>query len=207
VVERYPVDGIQLDDHFGLPIEFGYDAYTQELYRQDHGGQAPPPNPADPNWVAWRADRMTLLMERIAASVKAVNPDAIVSLSPNPPAFAYNKYLQDWTRWISLGLLDEVVVQVYRDDLTALEATLYDGGFRGLNEQVPISIGLYTGPPGQAKSVEQMQQEVAAVQGADYRGVAFFCWETTLWVFKGSPSETVYNLLTTQLPRAEFRRQ
>lgn len=203
VVEHYPVDGIQLDDHFGLPIEFGYDAYTQELYQRDHGGQAPPPNPADPNWMAWRADQITLLMERIAASVKVANPDAIVSLSPNPPTFAYDQYLQDWTRWVSLGLLNEGVVQVYRDDLTALEASLYNGGFSGLNQQLPISIGLYTGPAGQAKPVEQIQQELAAVQAAGYQGVSFFCWETTLWALKGSPSEAVYTLLSTQLPRTE----
>lgn len=38
VVQRYPVDGIQLDDHFGLPIEFGYDPYTIKLYQNGHSG-------------------------------------------------------------------------------------------------------------------------------------------------------------------------
>ena len=36
VVTRYPVDGIQLDDHFGLPIDYGYDPYTVALYQSEH---------------------------------------------------------------------------------------------------------------------------------------------------------------------------
>ena len=200
MVRRYPVDGIQLDDHFGLPIEFGYDPYTQALYRQDHGGQAPPQNPADPEWMRWRAEQITQLMGRIVGAVKAINPEAIVSLSPNSPAFAYGQYLQDWRRWVELGWLDEVIVQVYREDITALEAELYNGGFRGVNQQIPVAIGLYTGPAGQAKSSSKIQQESEAVKAAGYSGIAFFCWETTLWWFKTNSAAEMYDLFITLFP-------
>lgn len=193
-VRRYPIDGIQLDDHFGLPIEFGYDPYTRELYRQDHQGYAPPENPADPEWMRWRAEKITQLMGRIVDAVKAANPDAIVSLSPNPPGFAYQKYLQDWLDWVDLGFLDEVIVQVYRDDLAALESDLYDGGFSNVRDKIPVAIGLYTGPANRAKSTDKIQQEAKTVQRAGYQGIAFFCWETTIWIFKGSSTEQVYNL-------------
>lgn len=202
VVQRYPVDGIQLDDHFGLPVAFGYDPYTQELYRQDHGGNSPPANPADPEWVQWRADRITLLMERIAATVREIRPEAIVSLSPNSPDFAYRKYLQDWRRWVDMGLIDEAIVQVYRDDIGSLENELYNGGFAAVNQQIPVGIGLYTGPAGQAKSAEKMQQETAAVRAAGYRGISFFCWETTLWVLKGGSANAIRNLFVEQFPIA-----
>ena len=202
VVQRYPVDGIQLDDHFGLSVEFGYDPYTQELYRQDHGGNGPPQNNADPEWMRWRADHITLLMERIVAAVKAVKPDAIISLSPNSPEFAYNQYLQDWRRWVDMGLLDEVIVQVYRDDIEALEAELDNGGFAAVNQQIPVAIGLYTGPVGQAKSAAKIQQETSAVKTAGYRGISFFCWETTLWLLKGSHADQIYDLFTQQFPAA-----
>ncbi|MEO0985512.1 MAG: family 10 glycosylhydrolase [Cyanobacteria bacterium J06639_14] len=202
VVQRYPVDGIQLDDHFGLPIEFGYDPYTQELYRQEHGGNSPPQNMADPEWMQWRADHITLLMERIAATVKSVKPDAIVSLSPNSPEFAYSKYLQDWRRWVDMGLVDEVIVQVYRDDIAALETELYNGGFASVNQQVPVAIGLYTGPVGEAKAVEKIQQEAEAVRAAGYRGISFFSWETTLWLLKGSHADQIHDLFVKQFPTA-----
>jgi uncharacterized lipoprotein YddW (UPF0748 family) len=36
VVSNYDVDGIQLDDHFGLPSDFGYDDFTVQLYKKEH---------------------------------------------------------------------------------------------------------------------------------------------------------------------------
>ena len=32
MVQNYDIDGIQFDDHFGLPSEYGYDRYTVALY-------------------------------------------------------------------------------------------------------------------------------------------------------------------------------
>lgn len=190
VVERYPVDGIQLDDHFAFPVELGYDAYTTKLYQAEHQGRKPPADFTDTEWMAWRAAYLTALMNKIVKAVKLVRPDAIVSLSPHPPRFAYSKYLQDWTRWVELGLLDEVVVQLYRAELATLESELY-GELHALRRAVPMSIGLYTGPFRAAKPITAIQQEVEAVRQAEYAGVAFFCWETTLWIFKGSsPSQT-----------------
>ncbi|MEO0948933.1 MAG: family 10 glycosylhydrolase [Cyanobacteria bacterium J06641_5] len=200
VVERYDVDGIQLDDHFGLPIEFGYDPYTQDLYRQEHGGAAPPSSPNNTEWVRWRAEKITQLMGRITAAVRAADPEAIVSLSPNPPDFAYQQYLQDWQRWVASGFLDEVIVQVYREDLGALETELAQGSLQVLSRQLPIAIGLYTGPARRAKSADRIEQEATAVRSAGYDGISFFCWETTLWALKGSPADRVHDLFVELFP-------
>ncbi|MEM6835618.1 MAG: family 10 glycosylhydrolase [Cyanobacteria bacterium P01_C01_bin.120] len=200
VVQRYPVDGIQLDDHFGLPVEFGYDSYTQALYQQEHGGVSPPEDPKDPEWKRWRAAKITELMGQITTAVKAINPDAIVSLSPNTPDFAYDRYLQDWRTWVNQGWLDEVIVQVYRDDLAVLESELQNPELLAVNQQLPMGIGLYTGPAINAKPVETIQQEMAAVKAAGYRGMAFFCWETTLWIFKDSAANQVHEAFTSQFP-------
>lgn len=35
ICSRYQVDGIQFDDHLALPKDFGYDAYTVILYREE----------------------------------------------------------------------------------------------------------------------------------------------------------------------------
>jgi uncharacterized lipoprotein YddW (UPF0748 family) len=184
VVQKYEVDGIQLDDHFGLPINYGYDAYTVNLYRAEHNGQAPPDDPSDAEWMKWRADRLTQLMARIQRAVKAASPQALVSLSPNAPNFAYRKYLQDWPRWVDMKLLDEVVVQLYRNDLTALKNELDRPNLKMLSTKVPLSVGLYTGPFNQAKPAQQIRQETELVRSAGYAGTSLFCWETTFWLFK-----------------------
>ena len=200
VVKRYPVDGIQLDDHFGLPVDFGYDAYTTALYQQDHGGASPPADPSNSEWMRWRAAHITQLFEKISTAVKAENPEAIVSLSPNPPAFSYREYLQDWPRWVENGWVDEVIVQVYRDSVAGLNGSLYNDGYAYLNQSVPVGIGLYTGPFLESRSLETIRQQVEAVKTAGYRGVAFFCWETTLWFFKNSPDHMVQSQFQSLFP-------
>ena len=103
VAERYAIDGIQLDDHFGMPLEMGYDPYTEALYQQQHGGNAPPADATDPEWVRWRANQVTRLFHQIVTAVKALKPTCIISLSPNPRQFAYEQYLQDWGTWSGVG--------------------------------------------------------------------------------------------------------
>ncbi|MBF2065718.1 MAG: family 10 glycosylhydrolase [Calothrix sp. C42_A2020_038] len=177
--------------HFALPVEFGYDAYTVQLYKQEHQGKAPPKNYNNPEWMAWRAAKLTQLMAKINKEVKAVRKDAVISLSPNSPNFAYNKYLQDWRRWANTGLLDEVIVQVYREDLAAIKSELNNNDLLSINNKIPIAIGLYTGPFLKAKSVERLKQEIKIVQKSPYKGVSFFSWETTLWFLKKSSHHQV----------------
>jgi uncharacterized lipoprotein YddW (UPF0748 family) len=183
VVQNYAVDGIQLDDHFGLPIAYGYDAYTVELYRSTHGGQSPPQNPANGEWVKWRADQLTRLMAKIHQKVKGIRTQAVVSLSPNTPDFAYRKYLQDWSRWVDLKLLDEVVVQIYRPELDSLRSELTQPTLKSLAQRVPLSIGLYTGPFGNGKSAAQIEKEVVIVRANGYAGIALFSWESAFGLF------------------------
>jgi uncharacterized lipoprotein YddW (UPF0748 family) len=184
VVTNYKVAGIQLDDHFGLPIEYGYDPYTIALYQAEHQGKKPPNDPANPDWVKWRADRLTQFMARISSAVKATGQDKIVSLSPNTADFAYRTSLQDWPRWVKMGLLDEVIVQLYRPNLESLQAELDRPNLRAIAQQVPVSIGLYTGPFNNAKPAKQITREVEAIRSAGYAGTSFFCWETTFWLFR-----------------------
>ncbi|MFM9102617.1 MAG: glycoside hydrolase family 10 protein, partial [Cyanobium sp.] len=53
IVQRCPVDGIQLDDHFAWPVELGYDDTTRALYRAATG-QDPPADINDRFWMRWR---------------------------------------------------------------------------------------------------------------------------------------------------------
>lgn len=191
VVQDYAVDGIQLDDHFGLPIEMGYDPYTIALYKSEHKDLGPPNNAADPEWIAWRAKRITQLLDKISQAVKNVDPKVMISISPNPPRFAYLKYLQDWVTWVESGLVNEVVVQVYRENFDTFQNDLYHSGFYHLRHKVPIIIGLYTGPLRHAKPLERIQKEVESVQAAGFQGVSFFSWETTLWLFKQGDTQQI----------------
>jgi uncharacterized lipoprotein YddW (UPF0748 family) len=199
VVQKYDVDGIQLDDHFGMPVSLGYDRFTEALFRKEHG-YPPPTDARDPEWMAWRAQKLTALMAKISKAVKAKKANCLISLSPNPPAFAYREYLQDWPTWIRSGWVNDVVVQVYRTKPVDLEAELSQTSLQQLRQQVPVSIGLFTGSTLSARPLSHLAKQVERVRAWGYDGVAFFHWEPILGLFKKESNTVIHQTFRTLFP-------
>ena len=182
VISQYDVDGIQFDDHFSLPVEYGYDPYTRALYKAEHGGQPPPSNPADADWIRWRADKISRFVEILHTRIKAKCPTCQLSLSPNPAKFAYRFYLQDWRRWVQKGWIDDLVVQVYRDDIEKFDSELDKQTLKEASDRIPVSIGILTGTWQKPVSFDRIEQQVAHSRDRQFAGIAFFYWDT-LWSY------------------------
>ncbi|MGF1535609.1 MAG: glycoside hydrolase family 10 protein [Elainellaceae cyanobacterium] len=178
VVSRYPIDGIQFDDHFSWPVAFGYDAYTVAQYRQAHAGRNPPDDPQDADWMAWRAEQLTSLMEEITAAVRHVRPDAIISLSPNPQPFAYEQYLQAWDRWQQRGWIDQLVVQIYRPTVDAFAEELDRLMAMGAQTHSSVGVGILAGLKNRPLAPDLIADQVAAVRDQGLDGFSFFFFES-----------------------------
>jgi uncharacterized lipoprotein YddW (UPF0748 family) len=205
VAQRYDIDGIQFDDHLGLPIDLGYDrenlaqynlaqynlAQSNPVLPPTHildqiidramGRQpqtSPPysqlPTPNSPPWLQWRADRITDLLTQIRASLPR---PLTLSISPNPLPFALNHYLQDWSRWVDQGLVDELIVQIYRPDRPRFQAELNHPSIQAAQQKIPTAIGILTGLRDRPVSMEIIRQQVELSQTAKL-GVSFFFYET-----------------------------
>jgi uncharacterized lipoprotein YddW (UPF0748 family) len=119
VVQNYDVDGIQGDDRLpAFPCEGGYDKGTVERYRKEFGTN-PPANSKDKQWLKWRADILTQFWAKLYHQIKAINPNLIVSISPNIHDWAYKEYLQDSPTWLKQGIVDILNPQIYRRDLNS----------------------------------------------------------------------------------------
>ena len=182
VVTTYDVDGIQFDDHLSLPVEFGYDDYTVALYRAEHQGQGPPDNPADTDWIRWRAGKLSKFVNILQAQVRTSCAACSISLSPNPAKFAYRFHLQDWQTWVREGWVDEMAVQIYRDDFEQFEQELDKKPLRSAARQIPVSIGILTGTWRHPIGFEQIRQQVESSRDRQFAGVSFFYWDT-LWSY------------------------
>lgn len=180
VVSNYDVDGIQFDDHFGMPVQFGYDPFTIDIYQQEHQGKNPPSNYLDPEWMRWRANKITGFMEKIRKVVKQIKPHLKISLSPNAQIFAYKNYLQDWETWVKKGLVDELILQVYRSDQTSFIAELQTPSVKLARTKIPVAIGISTGTLRNPVKIAQVQDQVTAVRDRQFFGMSFFYWES-LW--------------------------
>jgi len=170
VVNRYPVAGIQLDDHFSVPVELGYDLFTQQLFQQDRCPHI--------NWNDWRARQLTELLTEIVSSVKSIRRDCIVSISPNPLSFSKRRYLVDWQQWAELGLIDELVLQVYRDRLDVFIGELTQPEVRAIQTKIPTLIGILTGLKTRSISSEMIKAQIEPIIANKFGGYSCFFYET-----------------------------
>lgn len=178
VVERYEIDGIQLDDHFGFPVEMGYDLFTQNLYEQERKTKAIAPYYKDPNWVNWATNKTTQLLEKIYHAVKSKRSDCLISISPNPLSFAKKYYLADWELWIEKGLVEELVLQVYRDNLSSFIAEINKPEVKKSKNFIPVSIGILSGLKNKPILLSLIKEQINKTREADFAGVSFFFYET-----------------------------
>jgi uncharacterized lipoprotein YddW (UPF0748 family) len=181
-IQKYPsVHGIQLDDHFGMPKEMGYDVFTTNLYRQDTGSRRVPKNESQADWsewVDWRVGKVTGLMRTISTTVKSINKDYLVSLSPNPQDFSRRNYMANWTAWEKERLIDELIVQVYRENTQSLEDEITRRAVLEARDRILTGIGLFTGYRNNPRSLNLIKDQSQVVRDINFAGVSYFFYET-----------------------------
>jgi len=178
LTNNYDIDGIQFDDHTSLPHQFGYDDYTVNLYKQETG-KNPPANSQDSEWVAWRANKITEFMVRLNHTIKQIKPKVIFSVSPNYYDHAYKFQLQDWLNWVRLNIVDELVMQVYRDDLESFTSKIARNEIQEVRQIIPTGIGIMAGLRTSPVPMQQITKQVRTVQREEL-GIVFFYYET-MW--------------------------
>jgi uncharacterized lipoprotein YddW (UPF0748 family) len=175
---RLPLEAIQFDDHLGYPSRFGYDAATLKLWRATAAGAADPlPAAESPAWLRWRADQVTALLARLREAMRRACPAVKLSLAPNPREFSYSHSLADWETWVERGLVDELVVQIYRWDPQGLAKELAEAGLNRARRRVPLRIGLLAGLKAQPKRSELLRQELALVRQQGFSGIDLFFYD------------------------------
>ncbi|MGE5499101.1 MAG: glycoside hydrolase family 10 protein, partial [Syntrophothermus sp.] len=162
VVKNYNVDGIQGDDRLpAMPVEAGYDKYTVKLYKSEHNGKQPPADFRNAEWINWRAGKLNSFMKRIYESVKAINKNVIVSMSPSIYSWSKEEYLQDWPAWVRDGLVDMVCPQLYRyeikDYIKALDdvvgTQISSGDLKKFYPGILLKLGNYYAPEEYLKTI------------------------------------------------------
>ncbi|MDY6804912.1 MAG: family 10 glycosylhydrolase [Cyanobacteriota bacterium] len=180
VVSNYEVDGIQLNQYFGLPVEFGYDDFTKKLYSEENSGKQPPENASDADWVKWRAGKLTDFMRQVFWVVKEYNPNCIISLSSLPSEEAYNNYLQDWKLWESVGLIEELVLQVSAQNLEDFTAELEKPAVQKALRHIPVSVEIATGVEDESMPISEIEERVKAARDRFFAGLSFSSYEGLL---------------------------
>jgi uncharacterized lipoprotein YddW (UPF0748 family) len=196
IVQRCDVDGIQLDDHFAWPVELGYDPYTRQLYRAEKGVE-PPANHTDRFWMKWRRQQLTSLLRELRQQLNELDassgrgrlgqpPERVISLSPGPFRFAYNRWLQDWELWSVGELVDDLIVQNYAYSVRGFAKDLDQPALVKAKEWgMPVEIGILAGFGGRTPNMTTLREKVKLATARGH-GVIYFYWEG-LWGVHAGP--------------------
>ena len=158
--------GIQLDDHWGIPIQFGD-----------------------------RSNDMTELTRKVTEAIRNANPNLIISLSPNPLGFSRQKYAQDWLSWIEAGFIDELVMQLYRPTSQEVALAIDNSILSTVKKYVDVGIGIYAGELDNQKPLAEIKKQIEVVKKYGY-GYVIFPWETSLGFFRWNKQKLKENYLT-----------
>ena len=167
VAASYPdLYGIQVDDHWGIPIQFGDKTIA-----------------------------MTELTNKVVEAVRKVRPNLVISLSPNPLGFSRKKYAQDWLSWLKSGLFDELVMQLYRPTSQEVKLAIDNSILLEASKYADIGIGLYAGSLEKQKSLPELQSQINLVKTTGY-GYVLFPWETSIGFLRMNKWQDKQNYLT-----------
>lgn len=179
VVKNYDVDGIQGDDRLpAMPSLGGYDDYTVALYKKEHKGNTPPTDYKDPDWLTWRADKLTIFLGKLYKEVKTIKPNMIVSMAPSIHPWAKEEYLQDWPVWLAKGYCDYVIPQVYRKTIESYTSTLEAQlEYLPKNAKNKFLSGVLLQVNGVNPSEEYLKSMIDTNRKLDIKGESFFFYE------------------------------
>jgi uncharacterized lipoprotein YddW (UPF0748 family) len=87
-------------------------------------------------------------------------------------------FLADWPHWVRRQLVDELVVQLYRDRPTDVDEALGDPSLLEASARVPLRIALLAGLRTQPKMSSILKRELELVRARGYGGIDLFFYET-----------------------------
>jgi uncharacterized lipoprotein YddW (UPF0748 family) len=193
MAQKYDVDGIELDRVRYAGNAYGYDSYTDSVYRAEKGS-APPTTPGDAEWMRWRADILNRFMRAAYDTIKTYNQNVHVTNAPGHYSSssyqAYNDNLQDWWQWVQTGSVDLVQVQMYVGDNFTLTSYL-NYILANVSKKEKIFPALAVAPNGTQISNATLSQMVATTRSKGLGG--------NVWWYYGDINPVYWSFFRTQI--------
>jgi len=194
VARSYDVDGLHMDFVRYAGANWGYTSTSLALYRHDTGATGVPA-PDDPQWQAWRRDRVTAFVRDLHNDLRAVKPGvklsgALICFGGGPTTAAgwnftsaYTSVFQDWRDWMVKGYIDFGVPMNYDSDWSPREARWFDQWLAfekdsGFANRVVTGVGVFLNYP--EDSLAQIRRALApSARGNQVLGVAIYSYAST----------------------------
>lgn len=152
-------------------FDYCYCEVCRKGFEKEHGEdplELPDP-PASETWRQWRLDRVTRIVNRIAAAVKPLGKQLTAAVFPTP-SIARRLVRQDWTRWDLDAVLPMTYHGFYEKPVGWIEEAVREG-VAGLAGKRPLYPGLYLS---MLQEEADYERAVAAARAGGASGIALF---------------------------------
>lgn len=131
IAVNYDIDGVILD-RIRYPQtaftrenrDFGYHPEAIERFNRRYRKRGVP-DPRDPDWIAFRQEAVTANVAAIYDRLTRIDPDLLLLAYPiGRFNDAINFNYQDWPTWLTEGVIDGVLPQIYTADAATFSAQL-----------------------------------------------------------------------------------
>jgi uncharacterized lipoprotein YddW (UPF0748 family) len=210
IAKRYPVDGLHFDYARYPTANFDYsrgalaefratvrprldDGLRKQIDAREKANLFAYTEALPDDWRIFRVSRMTTLMRRLRAVVKAERPGALVSVATKPELRdAYDARFQDWGTWLQHGIVDVVCPMAYAPESARFTAQLEAARAAANGGTIWAGIGAYRLSPAQTVTNIRTARRLGA------SGVILFSYDSL-----SDPRLAVPNYLA-QVARAAF---
>lgn len=212
---RYEIDGVHLDYARFPSARYDYSRYAVRAFRAavrpgldaaqrrvlDRREATDPlayPDALPEAWTEFRVARMTELMTRLRATIKAARPAALVSVATVPDLIeARSQRLQDWGAWLAAGLVDAVCPMAYTPEPARFAEQIAAVRRVAGERAVWAGIGAYRLAPGQTIRNIQTARRLGAA------GVVLFSYDSLIDPKASAPGYLASVGRTAFLPGAD----
>lgn len=214
IVERYAVQGFQIDDHFSMHSSFGWNPSFQEQYRayletkglqrydyaRGDGLSVAEADTRDRVFTGYRTGLVDELGQTLARFIKSRKRELVTQISPaGDIGFSYKIWLQNWAGMVHAGAFDEFVFQAYRDNMADFRKLIGVTSISIARNRARGSLALFAGYQGRPRPTALLVEQIAEAKSKGL-GVNFFFYDTL--VLAGSTDSPEAQIRMAQIKQA-----
>ncbi len=102
------------------------------------------------------------------------------------------------------GLVEELILQVYRDDLKTFLAELSQPAVQMARRRIPVSVGILSGLWSRPVEIKQIQQQVQLVRDRGFAGGIFLLLGELMGLYRSRVSPGASRSIQNTFPRKRY---
>ncbi len=182
-LSAYDIEGILLDDHFSMKPGFGYDKYSNELAAKYNV------NGMFPSRKRLMTESITDLLIHLGSTVRASGKRFILSPAGDLN-FSKGQWMQDWYRVVQAGVVDQLLMQIYRYNISGFNQLINDRRLNSSSKFSDVGVVILSGLKNNSKMDAGLISSQIKIARKKNMRVNYFYYDSLLVPAKGRETKT-----------------